>query len=177
MPGPITPGRVYPSRDHHRRAGPGDRGGVGGADDGQHRAEQTKRRGLHARRRPGLSQVESIAHGDDTRLLVFDNPSDSYFIAATSDPATPITNPITKRPYLVDYGSGTAEASSASPSTATASTATTSSVSTSTALDQPTDATITLGCEGLTVTITADANTGETVIGGLTDRRSAKCNV
>jgi prepilin-type N-terminal cleavage/methylation domain-containing protein len=114
------------------------------------------------------AQVESIAHGDDTRLLVFDNPSDSYHIAATSDPATPITNPITKRPYLVDYGSGTAESLVG---------VTINSYSLNGddrlgfdiygALDQPTDATITLGCDGLTVTITADANTGETVIGGI----------
>ena len=33
------------------------------------------------------AQVESIAHGDDTRLLVFDNPSDTYHIAAASDTA------------------------------------------------------------------------------------------
>ena len=35
-----------------------------------------------------------VAHGDDPRLVVFDNPNDTYHIAAASDPATPITNPI-----------------------------------------------------------------------------------
>lgn len=114
------------------------------------------------------AQVESIAHGDDRRLLVFDNPSDTYHIAAASDPATPITHPITKLPYLIDYGSGTAESLVG---------VTINSYSLNGddrlgfdiygALDQPTDATITLGCDGLTVTVTADANTGETVIGGI----------
>ncbi len=114
------------------------------------------------------AQIESIAHGDDRRLLVLDNPSDTYHIAAVSDPASPITHPITKQPYLIDYGSGQAESLVG---------VTIDSYSLNGddqlgfdiygSLDQPTDATITLGCDGLTVTITADANTGETVIGGI----------
>lgn len=114
------------------------------------------------------AQVESIAHGDDRRLLIFDNPSDTYHIAAASDVATPINHPISKQPYLIDYGSGSAESLVG---------VTINSYSLNGddqlgfdmygALDQPIDATITLGCEGMTITVTADANTGETVIGAI----------
>lgn len=114
------------------------------------------------------AQIESVAHGDDRRLLVFDNPNDTYHIAAASDPATPITHPITQQPYLIDFGSGQAESLVG---------VTLDSYNLNGddrlgfdiygSLDQPTDATITLGCEGLTVTITAGANTGETVIGAI----------
>ncbi len=115
-----------------------------------------------------FTQIESISHGDDTRLIVFDNPNDTYHIAAASDSATPITNPINGRPYLIDYGSG----------------ATDSLVGVTIdsyaldgddelgfgvygSLDQTTDATITLGCDGLTITVTVDVETGESVIGAI----------
>ena len=116
----------------------------------------------------GFAQVESIAHGDDLRLLVFDNPNDTYHIAAAGDTATPITNPINKLPYLRDYGSGTADSLTG---------VTIDSYSLGGddelgfnvygALDQATDATITLGCKGFSVTVTVDAETGEGVIGAI----------
>ena len=115
-----------------------------------------------------FAQVESVTHGDDPRLVVFDNPNDAYHIAATSDPATPITNPIAGGPYRVTCGQGTA-------SSLTNVTIDSYSLNGDNqlgfgiygGLDQPTAATITLGCEGLTVTITADPNTGEASIGAI----------
>jgi len=115
-----------------------------------------------------FAKVESIAHGDDLRLAVFDNPNDRYHIATTSDPATPITNPINRQPYLVTYGQGTA---------ASLINVTIDSYSLNGddqlgfnlygGLDQAVAATITLGCDGLTVTVTVDPNTGESSIGAI----------
>ncbi|GAB4186075.1 MAG: hypothetical protein Kow00105_00530 [Phycisphaeraceae bacterium] len=114
------------------------------------------------------AQIESVAHGDDRRLVVFDNPNDTYHLAAQSDPATPITNPITKQPYVVDYGSGPAQSLTG---------VTIDSYDLDGddqlgftiygGLDQASDATITLGCEGMSVTVTIDATTGEGVIGAI----------
>jgi len=115
-----------------------------------------------------FAQVESVAHGDDPRLVVFDNPNDAYHIAATSDPATPITNPIANRPYLVTYGQGPAESlTNVTLESYTLNGDNQLGFGIYGGLDQPIDATITLGCEGLTVTLTADDNTGETTIGAI----------
>jgi prepilin-type N-terminal cleavage/methylation domain-containing protein len=115
-----------------------------------------------------FAKVESMAHSDDLRLVVFDNPNDRYHIAATSDAATPITNPINQQPYLITYGQGTA---------ASLTNVTIDSYSLDGdaqlgfnlygGLDQATAATITLGCDGLTVTVTLDPNTGESTIGAI----------
>jgi prepilin-type N-terminal cleavage/methylation domain-containing protein len=115
-----------------------------------------------------FAQVESVAHSDDPRLLVFDNPNDTYHIAVTSDPTTPITNPITNKPYLIDYDTAAA-------GSLTNVTITTYDLNGDDqlifdlygGLDQPTAATITLACDNLTVTISADPNTGETTIGAI----------
>ena len=115
-----------------------------------------------------FTKVESIAHGDDLRLVVFDNSNDRYHIAAASDPATPLTNPIAGQPYRVTYGQGNA---------ATLINVTLDSYSLNGddqlgfnlygGLDQPTAATITLECDGLTVTVSVDPNTGEASIGAI----------
>jgi type IV pilus assembly protein PilA len=115
-----------------------------------------------------FAQVESIAHGDDPRLLVFDNPNDTYHIAATSDTATPITNPITRQPYLIDYDT------SASGSLIGV-TITSYSLDGDDqlafgiygGLDQATPATITLACDTMTITVTTDPNTGEASMGAI----------
>ncbi len=115
-----------------------------------------------------FAQIESISHSDDLRMLVFDNTNDTYHIAATTDPATPITNPLTKRPYLIDYDTSAA-------GSLTGVTINTYDLNGDDQLifgiygqlDQPTAATITLECETLTVTITTDPNTGESTIGAI----------
>lgn len=55
-----------------------------------------------------LTQNESITHGDDPRLIKFDTGDDEYWIAAVSDPATPITDPVRQEPFLVAFGTGRA---------------------------------------------------------------------
>ena len=112
-----------------------------------------------------FTKVESIAHGDDLRVIVFNSTDDQYHIAAASDDATPITNPITRQPYLVSYGSG-------SVSSLTDVTIDSYSLDGDDRLgfniyggtDQATDATITLECDGKTITVTVNPGTGETTI-------------
>jgi len=54
------------------------------------------------------AQSQSMAHGDDPRIVVFDTTAGSDFIAATSSPTTPITNPVGNSSYKVTYGTGNA---------------------------------------------------------------------
>lgn len=115
-----------------------------------------------------FAQIESISHGDDLRLIVFDNPNDTYHIAAASDTATPITNPINGRPYLVDYGSGPTESlNGVSIDSYDLDGDDELGFGVYGSLDQATDATITLGCDGLTIIVTIDVETGECVVGAI----------
>ncbi len=115
-----------------------------------------------------FAQIESISHGDDLRLIVFDNPNDTYHIAAASDTATPITNPINGKPYLIGYGTGSIESlNGVTIDSYTLDGDDELGFGVYGSLDQATDATITLGCNGLTITVTVDVQTGECVIGAI----------
>jgi len=114
------------------------------------------------------ARSECIAHGEDTRLMVFDTTNNTYHLAAASDPATPLTDPVSGLPYRIDYGAGSAKQLNR---------VTIQSVSLGGdnelgfglygQLDQATDATITLESEGTTITLTLDAESGEVTIGDL----------
>lgn len=114
------------------------------------------------------AQVESIAHGDDLRLMVFDLESNSYSIVATSAPDTPITNPIGRVPYVVTFGQNRA---------AELGGVTIHAISVGGddrfrfgmygELDQAVDATITLAAAGKTITLTIDAVNGEVSFGSI----------
>ncbi len=114
------------------------------------------------------AQVESVSHGDDTRVVVFDTTNHAYHIAAASDTATPLTNPVGNLPYVLTFGVARA-------SQATGVTIQSLSVGGDDELgfgvygqlDQTTDATITLACGGHTITITLDATNGESTIGAI----------
>jgi Tfp pilus assembly protein FimT len=114
----------------------------------------------------GYAQVESIAHGQDLRLVVFDTVNHNYFIAATSAPTVPLTNPTDRKPYRVTFGSGRADALSAVRIQAV-------SVGGDNRLgfgvygqlDQPAAATVTLAAGGRTLTLTIDPVSGEVTIG------------
>lgn len=54
------------------------------------------------------AQIESIAHSEDPRVMVFDTTDHGYHIAAASDTATPINNPVGNVPYEVVFGQGRA---------------------------------------------------------------------
>lgn len=113
-------------------------------------------------------RAESVAHGEDPRLIVFDTDNHTYHLAPTSDPATPITHPTLGGDYTVTFGTA---------DTAQLDGVTIQSVSVGGddqlgfelygQLDQPTDATITLASGTTTITLTLDAPTGEVTIGEL----------
>ena len=115
-----------------------------------------------------FAQIESITHSDDVRVVVFDTTNHVYHLAAASDTATPITNPVGALPYSITFGTGSA---------LTLNGVTIASVSVGGddmfgfgpygELDQTTDATVTLAAGGYTITITIDAVSGETTIGNV----------
>ncbi|MEM9418108.1 MAG: prepilin-type N-terminal cleavage/methylation domain-containing protein [Planctomycetota bacterium] len=112
------------------------------------------------------AKVESMTHADDLRLVLFDTTNHTYHIAAASDPNTPITNPMGRQPYLVDFGQGRAAALSLVQI---------HSVDLDGddelgfglygQLDQATPATITLAANDARLTLTLDPATGEATIG------------
>ena len=58
----------------------------------------------------GYAQMESIGHAASLRVVVFSPTTSTYHIAAATDPVTPVTNPVSKGPYRVTFGQGTAHA-------------------------------------------------------------------
>lgn len=113
----------------------------------------------------GFAQIESVSHGDDPRVMVFDTVNHRYHIAAASDSATPITNPADGAPYVLEFGLGRAAGMDG---------VTISSLSVGGddqlqfgiygELDQSTPATMTLSLGGKSVTITVDPDTGDTSV-------------
>jgi prepilin-type N-terminal cleavage/methylation domain-containing protein len=114
-----------------------------------------------------FAQAESIAHGDDPRVLVINSGNDGYIIAATSAPATPLTDPTSGMPYRVIFGAGRA-ARMAGVSIKSFSLGGDSKLGFGSfgQLDQATNATITLGSAHYQIPITIDATTGESTISG-----------
>ena len=113
-----------------------------------------------------FAQVESISHGDDLRLVVFDTDNNQYHIAASSDPDTPITNPVGNQPYVTQFGQGrAAELTGVTISGYSLGGDDQVQFGIYGQLDQTTDATISLACAGRSITLTLDAVTGEVTIG------------
>jgi len=52
------------------------------------------------------ARAESIAHGEDPRVLVLDDTHHAWHLAAASDPDTPIRHADTGRPYARTLGVG-----------------------------------------------------------------------
>ncbi len=116
-----------------------------------------------------FAQVESISHSDDPRAMVFDTANGRYYIAAMSDTATPIINPVTKGNYEVRWGSNRAHALSAvSFGTISADGDDILGFRQYGQLDQTENATIEIRAGGNQITITLDAITGESTIGSVT---------
>lgn len=118
-----------------------------------------------------FAQVESITKGEDPRVVVFTTTNGSphsYHIAAAGTPDTPITNPVGKQPYKVTFGFGRAAALDG---------VTISGQSVGNdgklgfglygQLDQTTNATLTLACDGKSITLTVNAVSGEVTIGNV----------
>ncbi len=117
-----------------------------------------------------VAQIESIAHRNDVRVVVFNKSISAYHLAAASDTATPITHPVSGGPYAVQFGTAEAEALAG---------VTISDVGIGGddelkfgiygELDQATDATVTLALDGISITLTIDADTGEASIGPIVE--------
>jgi type II secretion system protein H len=112
----------------------------------------------------------AIARGSDPRLVVFDPHENTYHIAAQSSPTQPITRPNANQPYQVQFGIGRA---SELDGIAIQSTSLGNNNDRRLAFgrygstDQPEPATVTLACEGHTITVTVHPATGEVAVGNL----------
>ena len=106
--------------------------------------------------------------GDDLAVVVFDTATNTYHIARSSNTATPITDPISKQPYTVTFGSG-ANAHLAGVSIQSVSLDGDDQLKFGVygELDQTTAATITLAAGNSTITITVDPVTGEATVGNI----------
>jgi len=126
------------------------------------------------------AQIESIAHGDDPRVVVFDNTNHKYFITTesaiaaavgaggTALTATPITNPVGNTNYVTTFGKTRALALTGVQIGAYA-------LGGDNQLkfliygqtDMSANATITLTCSGKSITVTVDPVSGEASIGNV----------
>ncbi len=55
-----------------------------------------------------FAQIESISHGDDLCVAVFDATDHKYHLAKASDTTIPIKNPADQKDYVVEFGKGRA---------------------------------------------------------------------
>jgi len=114
----------------------------------------------------GAAQIDSIAHGESPRVVVFAPDDDGYHLAAAADPGTPVNNPLGNVPYAVTFGEGRARGLAGVTFDAM-------NVGDDAQLgfgvygqlDQADDAILTLACAGRTLTLTVQASTGEVTVG------------
>ena len=115
-----------------------------------------------------FAQLASVSHGEDTRVVVFDTLNGTYHVGTATAPATPITNPIDGKDYVVQFGSGRASAlSDVSISAHALDGDDRVGFGIYGQLDQTVAATVTLAAAGNTVTITLDPVTGEASVGAI----------
>jgi len=114
------------------------------------------------------ARIDSIGHADDTRVVVFDTDAESYFVAASSAPDTPLTNPADRQPWSVTFGQGSVrELAGVGLRTVTVGGDDTLGFGPFGQLDQATNAAVELEIDAFRVTLTVDATTGEVTIGDL----------
>jgi len=112
----------------------------------------------------------AIAHGSDPRLVVFKPAENQYFVAARSDKDEPVEAPGTSGKYRVTFGQGRARSLDDVAIQATNLTdneLTFDMYGGTKRSPEAGDATITLSCEGKTVTITVDRVTGAATMSDL----------
>lgn len=114
------------------------------------------------------AQVQSMAHGDDTRVLVFDTVNNLYRLAANSDQSTPLTNPVGKTPYQETFGAGRlSHLKGVQLSSVDLNGDSVLGFSVLGNIDQASDAKITLSKGSMSIDITINASTGMTSISDL----------
>lgn len=117
------------------------------------------------------ARAESIAHSDDTRLIIFDNNDLTWHIVAASDITTPINLPDSGQPYSRTLGNRalkqlqgvTVDSYSLDAASETDDNKLGFGIYGQT--DQTADATITLRSGDSVLTLTVNASTGEVTIG------------
>lgn len=115
-----------------------------------------------------FAQMESVAHGEDSRIVVFDTTNQTYHLGTQADPTTPITNPTDGKPYTVQFGEGRAyQLPNVTISGYALDGDDQLAFGVYGQLDQSAAATITLAASGRTVTITLDPVTGEASVGSI----------
>ncbi len=117
-----------------------------------------------------FAQGESISHGDDPRAMVFDIPANTYRIARQSDLSTPVTDPVTKRPYVTTFGQGRAAGTpGVSLVSLISDTPNQLRFGLYGELSQANEASISLTADGRFIKLTIHPTTGEVTIGEITD--------
>jgi prepilin-type N-terminal cleavage/methylation domain-containing protein len=107
-------------------------------------------------------RIQSLTNSQDPRLLVIDSAANRYYIAAASDPSTPLINPIGNVPYDTTLGVGRAAmARTVSIQSHTFGADNRVQFGTYGQLDQATAANLVLAADGMSVTISIDPVTGE----------------
>lgn len=114
------------------------------------------------------ARLDSIAHGDDPRVVVFDTAAHAYHVAAASAPATPLKHPTQGTPNAMAFGDGLYHnCPGVTLGTLSLDGDTTLGFDAFGSLDQATSATIQLRADVHSVTLTLDSATGEVTITGV----------
>lgn len=110
----------------------------------------------------------SISHSGDPRMLVFDSATHRYSVVRAAAPSTPLTHPIDHQPYRTTFGQGRA-AHLAGVVIHSYSLGGDARLSFGTygQLDQGSAASVTLACNGKTLTITIDPVTAQATVGAI----------
>jgi len=110
----------------------------------------------------GVAQSESLAHGDQRRVMVFDLDNEQYHLALAATPETPIEDPVRKASFLVRFGEGRAsQLNSVTIESVDLDGDLVLGFERYGNLDQASDARIVLACQGMSRSIIIDADTGE----------------
>jgi Tfp pilus assembly protein FimT len=115
-------------------------------------------------------QSESMAHGDDPRVIVFDTTAGTWRMAAKSAPTTTLNHPVTSMPWITQLEHGRAASLKGVTIQSVSFNGTgelTLGFGPQGDLDQTSNATITLGCGRKRVTLTINAVSGATTISAI----------
>ena len=118
-----------------------------------------------------FARSESMVHDLDGRMLVLDGRRRGYAIVTTGNPTTPVVHPADGGSYMIRYGEGwAAELGDVSVVGFALGGDTRLGFGIYGQLDQTSDATITLGTPGHTITVTLNADTGDAEVGEIVER-------
>ncbi|MEM1209993.1 MAG: prepilin-type N-terminal cleavage/methylation domain-containing protein [Planctomycetota bacterium] len=114
------------------------------------------------------ARIESIAHADDPRVVVFNTVTETYHVAAASAPTTPLPNPGGGGSWLITFGQGAAVSlTGVGLHAVSVGGDDTLAYAAFGHLDESADAAIELEAGGMRIVITVDAATGEATVGTL----------